>query len=44
MKEIKKVWKSGKSLLVVIPQDVCTKLKIVKGNHILVDFIRKVRK
>ena len=44
MEEIKKVIKIGDSLAVVIPKEVCMKMKIIKGNHIVVDFKRKVRK
>ena len=44
MEIIGKVVKVGDSLMITIPHKVCADMKIIKGNHIVVDIKKKVRK
>ncbi len=42
MKVIGKIVKVGDSLMITIPHKVCSKMKIVKGNHIMFNVIRRI--
>ena len=45
MEIIAKIVKVGENtLMVTIPKKICSEMKIVKGNYVVLNVIRKVRK